>query len=270
MKNFSIFKTFDMFFRIVVIFLICFVWCRYFIDSLWLSLILTVILTLSIDFFIKFLFNRKTRKNKAILDEQEKIQNYINSFIFSDDSFSVNFFCDLAKKKYNVIKKTKFIQIEHTCNHVILYPYFMYREFNADDLITVFNKVKSLHPKKIVICTNKIDSLATKLSAKLPIKTILLDYIDTYNQLLVKYDCFPPMTKLNEQQKPNMKYLLGYALNKKRTKGYFIASLFLLFSSFIVPYKIYYVIMSSILLTLSFISYINPKFNKKENVELLE
>lgn len=270
MKHFNIFKTFDVFFRIVVIFLICFVWCRYFINNLWISLIITAILTLSIDFLIKFVLNKKNKKQKAKIDEQETIQNYINSFIFSDDSFCVNFFSELAKQKHNVIKKSKFIQIEHTCNRVILYPYFVYRDFNVDDLICILNKVKSLYPAKIVICTNKIDPLALKLSSKLPIKTIILDAIDTYNSLLVKYNYYPPLTKLSDTSKPTMKYFLSYALNKKRTKGYFIASLFLLFSSFLVPYKIYYVIMSSILLMLSFISYINPKFNKKENIELLE
>lgn len=218
---------------------------------------------------IKFLSSKKQKKYAIKQEEQSKIQEYINSFIFSEDSFNVNFFYNLAKTKHNAVKKSKFVVIEHPDSRIILYPHFTYKTFCIDDVINIINKVKTLNTKRIVICTNKYDTNVPSFIKKLPIEIYILDGTDTYYELLKKYNCFPQPTKLEQENKITLKELASFALNKKRTKGYFISSIFLLFSSFFVPFKLYYIIISTILLILALVSFINPKFNKKTNIELL-
>ncbi len=270
MKRFTFFKTFDAFFRILIIFLACFVWCRYFINNIWLSLVVTIICTILIDLSINIIRNKKQKKKSVLKEEDEKIQQYINTFIFSEDSYSINFFYELAKLKHQAQKKSKFIEIFHTNKKIILFPYFIYRDFNTDDLVLIYNQIKKETSTRLVICTNKVDSNTIKLAQKLPLEIYVLDGNQIYEKLLTKYNYFPPLTKLKSEAKLEFKDLISYALNKKRTKGYFIASVVLLLSSFFVPYKIYYVIMSTILLVLSLISFSNPKYNKIENVEILD
>ncbi len=270
MKRFNFFKTFDAFFRILIIFLACFVWCRYFIDNLWLSLIATIFLTLTIDLTINFVKNKRQKKKNIYKEEDEKIQQYINTFIFSEDNFSVNFFYELAKIKHQAQKKNKYIEIVNTNKKIILFPYFIYRDFNTDDLVLVYNKTKKEMPSRLIICTNTIDNNAIKLAQKLPLDVYILDGNQVYEKLLKKYNYFPYLTKLKSETKIGFKEILSYALNKKRTKGYFIASVILLLSSFFVPYKIYYVVMATLLLILSLVSFSNPKYNKIENIELLD
>ena len=182
--------------------------------------------------------------------------------------FCIDFFYNLTKQKHNAIKKNKYILIQHPTKNIILYPYFIYRNFCADDLIDIYNKVKKLSVNRLIICTNNIENEVIKLANKLCLEIFVLDGKDTYFELLKKYNYYPPELKFIEN-KNKFKDLLSYALNKKRTKGYFISSILLLFSSFLVPYKLYYVIISTILLTLAFVSYINPKFNKHNKIELL-
>ena len=92
----------------------------------------------------------------------------------------------------------------------------------------------------------------------------------TYFKLLKVYDFYPEkVIELKQSQKITINDLLAYSLNKKRTKGYFLASCIMLFSSFLVKYNLYYIIFSTLLLILSLISFINPKFNKKISENIL-
>lgn len=270
MKKFSIFKTFDVFFRVFIIFLICFVWCRYFVSNLFLSLFLTIILTTLIEVAYRFFMKAKNKKNNFKTEQAEQIEEYINSFVFLENSYAVNFFYNLSKINHSATKKSNYIIIQNEHSKIILFPYFLYRDLNVDDLISIYNKAKKEIPTRIIICTNKIENNAIKLSHKLQIETFILDGIQTYEKLIKKYNYFPIKTKLKSLPKITFKDLCSYALNKKRTKGYLITSILLLFSSFIVPYKIYYVVMSSLLLIFSLISFTNPKYNKIDTVELLD
>ena len=270
MKNLNIFKTFDVFFRLTVIILFNLVWCRYFIRNLPLSILATVIATTIIEIAVHFI-SKKQNKNKSQKQEFiSDLEQYTNTFLFWSSTQVVTFFYNLAKTKYSVTKRTHFIQIEHPSSRIILYPYFMFKDLTCDDVIFVFNKVKNLCPIRIIICTNKVDSGAINIAEKLPIEIVILDQKQTYKNLLKKYDFYPPKTQLNKPQTKTLKQLLAYALNKKRTKGYFFTSVLMLFCSFIVPYKLYYVVMSSILLVLSFASFKNPQFNQTINVSVLD
>ena len=152
---------------------------------------------------------------------------------------------------------------------MLLYPYYKFEEFNTEDLILTYNSAKKLNANKLVICVNKINTNVLKIKDKLDIKIIILDKYQTYEKLFKEYNYFP-QEFIIKTPKNSFKSLVEYSLNKKRTKGYFIASIILLFSSFIVKYNIYYLIFSSILLILSLFSFINPKFNKKIEDNILD
>ena len=270
MKKLNIFKTFDTFFRILLEFLFAFVWCRYYISSLLSSILASIFVTVIFEVLYIVILNKKT-KNKSIKQQElNDIQAYTNTFVYGEQTNTANFFLELAKTKHTATKKSNFIIIDHTTSKVILYPYFMYKDFTADDLIYVYNKTKSINASKIIICTNTIESSTNKIIDKLPTKIFVLDHQQTYIQLLKEYNFYPQKTHLNSTTKQSFKQLVSYALNKKRTKGYFFTSVLLLFYSFFVPYKLYYVIMSSILLLLSYFSFSNTKFNNNLPHNVLE
>lgn len=268
MKKFIVFEIVSIFFRLLLIFLISFIWLRYITRDFKLSVAVSIFLTLAIDFTIKFFGDKKKRKGIARQKEKLEIESYINSFIFNDDAYSVNFFHQLASKRHSAIKNRRFVTITHPDSKIILFPFFLYRPFDADDLIFVYNNLKSQNFSKLIICTNKINSDVFKLCKKINSNIILLDGEQTYIKLLLEYNCYPDKCLQTEDlNKFTWNDLLTYALNKKRTKGYFFSSLILLFSSFLVSYNIYYVVMSSLLLILALISFTNPRFNKINSEE---
>lgn len=270
MRNFSLYNIFDIIFRVVIIYILSFVWIRYFIKNLALSLVLASIFTLVCEIIIQFVKKKLQQKNKISKDEQKEIENMTNSFVYSTETQNINFFYNLAKTKHNAVKKSKYIEIIHPNTKIILFPFFLLRELNAQDIIYVYNKTKNANPKRIVICTNNFDNTAQTLANKLPTQTVLLDSKQTYFNLIKKYGVYPPKVELKIPQRQTFNDLLSYALNKKRTKGYLFSSILILFCSFFVPYNLYYIIMSSVLLILAFASFSNIKFNKRTPVKLLD
>ncbi|MEG1500170.1 MAG: hypothetical protein RR400_03815 [Clostridia bacterium] len=242
------------------------------VKDLKIAILLSVIVTIILNCIIKFLLNKKAGKRESSRQIEEKINEYAMSFLFNDDSSNVDFFFNLAKEKHDATKKSHYVIIQNKKSKIVLYPFFSYNKFSSDDLILAFNQTKKDNPTRLIICTNEIDADAMKLKDKLQqLEIVILDKYDTYYKLLKEYDFYPKnKVDIKKDNKKSFKDFLGLALNKKRTKGYFIASLILLISSFIVRYNIYYVIMSSLLLVLALISFLNPKFNKQLPTQLFD
>ncbi len=268
--KFSISTVFSMLFRISLIFLISFIWARYYIDSLYLAIFVSALATIMIDIFIKLLSTKHQTSLSLKKKELEKIEDCRNSFLFGEEKQTLDFYYKLAKSKHEATKKKEYILIEHDNGEkIVLFPFYTYRKFAIDDLIFCINKIKNIGCTKLVICTNEYDGTVNKFADKISLNILILNCEQTYLKLLKVYDFYPEkIIELKTSQKNSIKDLLAYSLNKKRTKGYFLASCIMLFSSFLVKYNIYYIIFSTLLLILSLISFINPKFNKKisENV----
>jgi hypothetical protein len=299
-----IFKLFNIFFRIFLIFLICLVWIRYFVDDLGLALTYTAIITISIEFLLHFILSRRKEKNSIKHEEELLAEKISATFIFSPKA-ALDYFYNLAKINYSAKKYSKFviltpkisknlknekledlnIQSEQAQNEIkqeklnnldemkkdrsktILYPMYSYSPITAQTLVDIVNNVGKHNPTKLIVCGYKIDMDAYKLAQKLKdFKVILLNSNDCYIKLIKFHNFYPENLKdLSLQNKLKFKELLRLSVSKKRSKGYFIASLFLLFSSFIVRLNIYYVVMSSTLLLLSLISFFLPQRTKLES-----
>ena len=122
-------RFFNIVIRISIIFLICLIWIRYFIDDLWLSILYTALLTISIEFILHFLLVRKNSKKKLKLEEEKLAEQISTTFIFSQKN-AINYFYKLSKINYKAKKYTKYILItsknEENNNKTILFPIYSY------------------------------------------------------------------------------------------------------------------------------------------------
>lgn len=261
-------NLFSLFFRLVLIYFIIFIWVRYYSKDMSFAIWLTALLTFFVEVVIRIITNKKTYKIKLKQVELKQVEIITNTFIFNDDKFAINFFYNLAKQKHNATKKKDYILIEdNNTEKVVLYPYYTYRNFSTDDLIIILNKIKSLNISKLIICTSKADKDAVKFSCLLSFKILILEKEETYIKLLKEYNYFPDekdLIEIKETTKNSFKTILVHSISPGRTKGYFISSLILLFSVLIVPYNIYYLVFSSLLLLLSLISFLSPIFFRKK------
>ena len=268
MNNFLF--IFKIILRCSLIFLLAFIWCRYFIGELWICLITSFLITLLIEFFI-WLFNKKKNlKENLKLYEKEKAENIFLSLTAEADY--LNIFLELVKTRHkNAIKFDDFIEIKHEDNNkVILFPYLKFGNLQIDDITLILKKCSELNPDKIVILCNEYDKITQSFIKNFDMEIVLLDKYETYKELYKEYEFFPEIKlKYKKEAKKTIKDLLAYSFNKNRTKGYIISALILLLSSFFVRMNLYYYIVASLLLIFALISYTNPKYNSQHTKELL-
>lgn len=257
-----ILKFFNLLFRIALIFMICFVWTRYFVEELSLALVYTAILTLAIELLIHIFLQKRERKFKLKKEEENLAEKISANFIFSPEK-AVDFFFELGKINYNATKNSKFVVLKRKVEEgeagsdekTIIFPKYSFSPLSSQDIVEILRKTEKIGANKIVVCSNKISEEALAVSKKIKeIKIILLDSTGVFLKLIKKNNFYPKgLKEISTKQKLGFKDFIKAAFSRSRAKGYIISALILLFSSFIVRTNIYYVVFSSILLIFSFI-----------------
>lgn len=255
--------------KIFLIFVFFFIWTRYFIKELWLSILTAAGATILIEIITRLAGRKKSNSASLKVKEKEEAENMFLSLSSNPSAFS--FFEKLAKIKHpSVAKKTKYIVISHSeKTKTILYPYLYFKPLSIDDLSEIIEKTEKEKATKLVISCGECSKEAYSFAKNFDIKIVILDRFETYKKLYKEYDCFPEITRQYKKDKAlAFKDLLAYSFNKNRTKGYFLSALIIFLAGFLVRANLYYSIMASILVIFAFISQFNWVFNKSEG-ELL-
>ena len=257
------------FLRILLIFCLTFIWVRYFIRQLWLAVLISGIITLILDIFIRLITRRKYSKNSMKIKEKEEAENMFLSLVTSTNY--INFFFSIAKKENsNSVKKKNYILIENTTNKTLFYPFMSANDLTKDDIAKIIITANKEKVNKIVITCGEINKEAYSFSKSINIPIILLDKFLTYNNLYKYYDIYPEITmSYQKSKKLAFKEMLAFSFNKSRTKGYFLSAIVLLISTLFIRMNVYYCIMASLLIIFALISFFNPYFNIKENKIIL-
>lgn len=264
----KILNIFQILLQVALIFFIVLIWARYFISSLWLSLLVSGIVTTIIGLLIRFLQNKTNTAKNLKLQEKEDAENIFLSLCTS--STPLNFFYELAKTKHKAIKKGKYILIEHEEDIVALIPILSFSPLQSDDLLPFISLAKKNNWKKIVVVCGEVDRNTNSFAKNFDIEILLLDKYNSYSNLYKPYDFFPTITmKYKKDKKLAFKDLVAYSFNRGRTKGYLFSAFILFLSSLLIRPSIYYCIIASLLLLFALISYTNPYFNPKIKKEVL-
>ncbi len=256
-------------FRIFLIFFLSFVWLRYLIKKLWLALLLSALVTLVIDFTIRFINKKKGNKQNLKLSEKERAENIFLSL--STSSNYIDFFYELAKKENPYAeKKSKYIILPNSKNKTILYPFLSMDELKKDDiakLIIILNKEKA---NKLVIVCGDVGKDTLAFSKSIEKNIIILDKFASFSQLYHYYNYYPEITlSYQKNKKLALKELFTFSFNKSRTKGYILSAIVLLLSTLYIRMNLYYCIMASLLIIFAILSYFNRPFNPKTNKVVL-
>lgn len=271
MKNVSLYLIVDLVFKFILLFLFNLIWCTYFISNTPLALSLSVVLAILTIFIIYKINGKKEIKKLALLNEEQKIENIKNTFLFMTNQEITVFFYKLALSRHGCTKYENYIQITTPQNPIILYPHFKCATTSQDDILQIYKMFKNKPLKRLIILTNQLEPNAQAITQNFKFETLVLNHKETYYSLLKPYEFYPEIQiKHKPKTKNTFRQILSVSLNKKKTKGYFLSALFLLFSSLFTRYKIYYLIFSSILIVLALISRFNPSFNKIEKAKIFD
>lgn len=266
MKNFSLFSIIDFLFKFAILFAINLIWSLYFIKTAWLSIFSSIIISLLLLLLFWFISRKKQAKLLLSTKESQHLSDTKQSFIYMPQTEVLQFFLMLAKSKHTAVILKNYILINDS---TVLIPHIKEKEISIDDVIELYNSVNRQSIKKIIILCNTYNASIETILENFETKTLVLNYNQTYFQLLKEYNIFPPIKQAqNKKTKRTYKQLLGIIFNKKRTRSYVVSSLFIAFSSFFVPYRVYYLIIATILLIFALLCRLNFSFNNapKENI----
>ncbi len=270
MKRLSLF--FQEVLKISFVFLLCFIWIRYFVRKLWLANLLSVLFT-GVAYAVMLFFNRKKQQKQGLkLKEKEEAENMFLSLACNDKS--IDFFVKLASKKHkNITKHKNYIVINHEMQNVktLLYADLSFEGLSIARFMEIYAKIKKEKAAKIVIvCKEITDKQLENFCSNFKEKFLLLDEYGAYQKLYKYYTCFPEIThKYNATKKMAFKDFVAYSFNKKRTKGYLFSALILILSGIFVRMSIYYCVVASVLIVCAVVSQFNPYFNTKGEPEVL-
>ncbi len=239
-------------FIISSVFCLFFLWCNFYIKSIRLSFICSVIavLAFSIIFFpIITIKNKKMLLNK---NNKQNIENFKNYLIYQKNTETLLFLVKLLDiKNYSII----------TQNHIVANnDTDIYINFNDEvDNQYFINMIQNRNTNNIkFICINSLANITH-------IKGINFESTNVeklYKISTEKNIQFDSNIIIENKPKYSIKDILCVVLCKNKSKSYFLLGILLLFSSLFTPFKNYYIIFSSIFILLSIFSRFNTIFNK--------
>ncbi len=262
--------VFQVVIKFLLIFLAVFIWARYLIKELWLSILVALAITFVIDFATRLIFKKINKHKEMKIQEKEEAEDIFLSIATQEKP--LDFFLKLTKTRHeNAVKKKSYILIDHgEDGKVILYPFLSFAPINANDIAQIVNAIQKEKCQKLVIVCGEIDKTAPSFAKNFDLKITLLDKFSTYMNLYKEYQMFPEKTlKYKKEKSLALKELIAFSFNRARTKGYLFSALILLFSSLIIRPSIYYCVVASLLVVFAVISYSNPRYNIKTSSEIL-
>lgn len=266
-KSLYILQTF---LKFSLIFFISFIWLRYSLKSFWIASLLSFLIATSLMIIVYFVQRKNNSKTNLKLNEQDSAEDIFLSLSVSKDP--TEFFFNLTQSRHKeVIKKKDFIIIKQDDKkNILLYPYIKYNKLNINNLVDIINHIQKEKIDRLIIPCYDYEKEVLKFSTNFDFEIKILDRFDSYAFLYKEYNFYPEIILKNKKEaKRSFKDLIAFSFNRSRTKGYIFASLVLFITSFFVKLNIYYCIISTILLLFALISFINPKFNKIKNDELI-
>lgn len=268
--RFSIVKLFQIAFRLLMIFMLIFVWIRYYSDNLNFAIWLSVFITFIIEVFFKIINQKRLEKLGLKQNEIKLAQSTINKLMFNTQTENVALFYKILKEKESVKKHKEYLIVTNKENELFaLFPTFSFSDFSVDTLALVFQKVKSHNLKRLIICTRTSTKEAKEIAKKASFEVLILETQEVYARLFKAYDYQPKEEELfkieNVTKEIKLKDIVKGAIAPNKTKSYFFSSLILLFASYFVPYKLYYYIIASFLLVLSIISFTSIWWKRQVN-----
>ena len=248
-----------------ILFVLFFCWFRFYSNNLVLSIFISLLITFLIV-FILFFYKHKKDNKKSITAKQRKLAlDCATQFRFSTPKEVRKFFYDIIKDKYKIENKPNGLIVTFENKRLMFVPSFEKEIFTSNDLATYYSYAKKYNTKQLTICSSEFDDNSKNLAKA--IKTLpitLLDIYETFSQIIEPSQKLPETVIDTQSAKLTFKQILSYAVSRDRTKNYTLFGIILIFSSFFVMFKIYYLVFGSVLLAMAILTRVLPHKQKTQ------
>lgn len=257
MSKFKFINLIDTIFISITVLLIFFAWIQFFIKNIILSLIIGSLLAITTILCVKTLKNKKLSK----LEINSNNNTNLAKFKIAIQSLPSIKISNILKKLIPTsltatIKKGDIIFTKN--NEINIYTFYFSEQLSENKLLEIIKSKKANCITIFCISYTESADIISKAFTNLKIKLITLDQlykICEANNISVNTEHIDLTS-----HKIHLKDILKGFISPNKSKGYFISGLITLLTSLIIPYRIYYVIFSSILFILCLIC----KFNRHQ------
>lgn len=266
MSKFRFINIVDTFFISLATMLIIFVWLQFFIKNVLISLTLSILISLAIIYVTHRINQKKhTRylntesRNTELLKFKLAIQTLPNTKLIS-------LIKKLIPSKY--ITKTVNGDIfaeKDGCTHIL--TTILNDKLSEQKLLETIKDKQSDHLTIFCLSFNNEIISICKMFKNKHINLINLEQLyEIFTQNNISIDT----SNIDiSKHKITLIEILKNIVSRNKSKGYFISGIVLLFTSLIIPYKLYYVVFSSILFILSIICRVRPH-NKSATKSIID
>lgn len=298
MSKFKVVNLLDKLFVSVAVFLIIYAWLNFYIRDLWPTFILSLIFTgavLCLLFYFSGKRKAKELSSKSDIEQMEKsflnfrlspkkeklelirilLEKDMSQNLKNEQSLNTNLENEQSLIDESFIKignnQIKDISLKNGIlsytkedkKHIVILATHI-QKLSENDLINLVDEFCNVNIDAIDIFCNEYDiSCNKKIFIDKDIH--LISKSSLYKDYFKKHNIYPSNININNKvQKVGFKDILKNMFRKERSRSYFFCGLILLFSSLILPYFKYYIIMGSLLMTFAVICKMLPHFQKEK------
>lgn len=239
----------------VTISLLIFAWVRFYTKSIAISLIIGILIGTLVITLTFILYRKRTKHIKIKKEEKSKIEYLALNLPFTTKTNLLDFFKSSLQNNFNVSIQNDFLILKennsqnsahNTLHSTIFVPYFDKNKLDMD-IISLYIKIAQISKIfSITFCAKDFDDDVKSFVKQVENYDIkLLDLTEFYCnyakniQLPQVLDITKPKLTKNE--------LVNYAFSPARARHYLLFGLLIILTSFLVPFKIYYLISGSTL-----------------------
>ena len=259
MTKFKFISLIDKLFITCATFLLIYAWINFYIRDLWITFILSLIFSSASLYVFYFFINKKQTQQNLNKKQIENINLNFYVFKLTPTKQKLAILKEILKD-YNPTIKNSTLIYETNNKKIMLVLATKYETIDNKILLNIVDEfcdelIDEIH----IICGEAVSNINTQLFTNKEIKfitkkTLYLDYF-------LKHNIFPDQTNINlKTTKLTFNHIIKNMFIPSKAKGYFFCGFVLIFSSIILPYHFYYLIVGSILLMFSLICNLLPKF----------
>ena len=253
----------DFLFRNTLIFLLIYAWTIFYLNDWIIALIVAALASLLICFALDKIKGARTERKKLSIKEREQSEAISLQLLFSTEAESLEYFTRLLSQTHQVSVVNKTITYTDNNQKTVWVPCYQDAQLTHLQLSDAVKHAKQKKADQLVIVCPTCSPEMLKLASNIKdVNTTVLNQAQLYHTYIKPANILPTeKIALKGATRLTIKDLISYAFSGKRTKSFAYLGLILILCSFFVVFKLYYLIMGSILLVFAIASHINGRRN---------
>lgn len=251
-----------------------FSWVRFYTKSIALSLVVGVIIAVMILLGFLYIYSKRNEKQTLKKAEQKQFEQLKFNLFFTPKAQTLDYFASILGKTKNIEKHSDFLILREnsaqndthsTLRSTIFFAFFDKEKLDFTTFLTFYRIAVINNLNDIIICANAFEEDVKCNASKIRnIRTTLLPLTQYFkeNQPAITATPFPIVAD-TLKPKLNKSEILRYAFSPARARNYLLFGLMILLTSFLVPFKIYYLIMGSLLCLTALLVRVVPLLKKQ-------